>query len=50
MGAYGPTADVLVDLHGTVRKVRAADLMPNPWQFPRENDWFVQDPSLGAAP
>ena len=49
MGTYGRTGDVLVDLQGIVRKVRAADLMPNPWQFPRENDWSVQDPSAGAA-
>ncbi|UOY03347.1 hypothetical protein [Blastococcus sp. PRF04-17] len=50
MGTYGRSADVLVDLGGAVRKVRAADLLPTPWQFPRENDWSVQDPSIGAAP
>lgn len=46
MGQYGPRADVIVDVGGKVRKVRAADLMPNPWMFPRENDWSVEDPQL----
>ena len=49
MGTYGPAAQVLVDLGGSVRKVRSADLLPSPWQFPRENDWSVQDPTSGVT-
>lgn len=42
---YGPDADVIVDLRGRVRKVGAPALMPEPWMFPHENDWSVEDPS-----
>ena len=44
---YGPRAQVIVDLQGTVGKVPAGDLMPNPWMFPHENDWSVEDPAEG---
>lgn len=50
MGTYGRTADVLVDIAGRVGKVAAADLLPSPWMFPRENDWSVQDPDAGGTP
>lgn len=42
---YGPDASVIVDVRGHVRRVPAAALMPNPWMFPRENDWSVEDPA-----
>lgn len=47
MTTYGPNAYVIVDLGGLVRKVHASLLMPNPWMFPHENDWTVEDPSRG---
>lgn len=46
LGQYGATAEVLVDLAGTVSKVDAADLLPNPWMFPRETDWSIEDPAV----
>lgn len=45
LGTYGEDAMVVVDLHGEVRKVRAGDLMPNPWLFPHESDWEVAAPA-----
>lgn len=44
MGRYCRDADVIADLSGVIRKVAAVDLLPNPWMFPRENDWSVEDP------
>lgn len=44
---YGPRAHVVVDVRGSVRKVPASELMPNPWMFPNENDWTVEDPAEG---
>lgn len=49
LGTYGRKADVIVDLRGQVRKVRAMDLMPNPWMFPHENDWSVETPKSERA-
>lgn len=46
---YGPTATVIVDIHGSVRKVPADALLPNPWMFPHENDWSVENPLDGDA-
>lgn len=45
MTQYGPQAEVLIDYRGSVRKVPAGALMPNPWMFPYENDWTVSEPS-----
>lgn len=50
MGTYLPDATVLVDLHGDVRAVPSAALLPNPWLFPRENDWVVEDPRSEENP
>lgn len=44
MTTYGPDAHVLIDYRGQVRSVAAAELMPNPWMFPHENEWSVEDP------
>ena len=48
LSQYGPEADVLVDMAGEVRKVPAATLMPNPWRFPHETQWRVEDPAAEA--
>lgn len=50
LGTYGEDAMVVVDLHGEVRKVRARDLMPNPWLFPHESDWEVAEPEARTDP
>ena len=42
---YGPEATVIVDIEGRVRKVPGTALMPNPWMFPEENSWSVDDPA-----
>lgn len=42
---YGKDTQVLVDLAGIVRKVPASALLPEPWLFPHENEWTVEDPS-----
>ncbi len=44
LGTYGQEAMVLIDFHGAVRKIRARDLMPNPWLFPHESGWKVEEP------
>ena len=49
LGTYGPSARVVVDLRGRVRKVRAVDLMPHPWLFPHESDWRVEDPTTDRS-
>lgn len=45
LAEYGPAAEVIVDLAGAVRKVDASALLPNPWMFPRENTWSIEDPT-----
>lgn len=45
MTTYGADANVIVDIRGQVRKVPASALMPNPWMFPNENEWSVEDPA-----
>ena len=47
MQQYAPDAYVIVDASGHVRSVPSAALIPNPWQFPRENEWTVEDPATG---
>ena len=42
---YGPEAHVIVDIEGRVGKVPGTALMPNPWMFPEENSWSVDDPA-----
>jgi cytidine deaminase len=49
LGTYGADAMVIVDLEGSVRKVRARDLMPNPWLFPHESDWQVAEPDAKSG-
>lgn len=44
MSTYGPRAEVIVDVQGQVVKVSAPELMPNPWMFPHENQWSLDDP------
>lgn len=44
---YGPSSSVIVDVQGAVRKISANALMPNPWMFPHENDWSVENPLEG---
>jgi cytidine deaminase len=46
LSTYGPDTDVLVDVQGQVLKLPAPELMPNPWMFPRENDWVLEDPRI----
>lgn len=46
---YGPKASVIVDIHGHVRKVSASSLLPNPWMFPHENEWNVEEPVEGRG-
>jgi len=46
LSTYGPDTDVLVDVQGKVLKLSAPELMPNPWMFPRENDWVLEDPRI----
>ncbi len=48
LGQYGPNAHVIVDLAGEVRKVPASALLPNPWMFPHETAWTVEEPSQQA--
>lgn len=48
MGTYLPDSTVLVDVHGEVRAVPAASLLPLPWMFPHENDWSVEDPTASS--
>lgn len=50
MGTYLPDATVLVDLHGEVRAVPSTALLPNPWMFPRETDWTVEEPHTKENP
>lgn len=49
LGQYGPHARVLLDIHGQVRTRPTSELMPNPWMFPHENDWVVEEPGHGGA-
>lgn len=44
MTTYGPNTEVIVDIQGEILKVFAPDLMPNPWMFPHENHWSINDP------
>jgi cytidine deaminase len=44
MSTYGPRTEVIVDVQGQVVKVSAPELMPNPWMFPHENQWSLDDP------
>lgn len=44
MSTYGPRTEVIVDIQGQVLKVSAPELMPNPWMFPHENQWTLNDP------
>lgn len=44
MTTYGPNTDVIVDIQGEIFKVSAPELMPNPWMFPHENNWSLNDP------
>lgn len=46
MGTYATQADVMIDDRGAVAVVEAAELMPNRWMFPSENDWIPNDPSV----
>ena len=48
LGSYCPDAMVLVDVRGTVRKARLAELLPLPWLRSEETGWTVAAPS--AAP
>lgn len=47
MQQYAPDAQVIVDAGGHVRLVPSASLIPNPWRFPRENEWTVEEPAAG---
>lgn len=49
MTTYGTQANVIIDVQGTIMKVRAQELMPNPWMFPHENDWLANYPQEGNA-
>jgi hypothetical protein len=46
LSTYGPHTEVLVDVQGQVLKLPAPELMPNPWMFPNENDWVLEDPRI----
>ena len=46
MGTYAPEADVMVDDRGATVMVRSAELMPQRWMFPAENDWTPDDPTI----
>jgi len=44
MTTYGPHASTIVDLQGEIHKIPSAQLLPNPWMFPHENEWVASDP------
>ena len=46
LSTYGPHTEVLVDVQGQVLKLPAPELMPNPWMFPKENNWVLEDPRI----
>ncbi|HEX4357208.1 MAG TPA: hypothetical protein VH141_06805 [Pseudonocardia sp.] len=49
LGGYCPDAQVLLDVRGTVRKARLAELLPLPWLRAEETEWAVAAPVPGAA-
>lgn len=49
LGGYCPDARVLLDVRGTVRKARLAELLPLPWLRAEETDWTVAAPALGTG-